>query len=88
MEVQVTSKYEVGDRFETRDSRDEGKIVEIIEVLQYPREVWYQDGTSETLFGTRYRIKTEVNPKNPSAVGRRSHIAEHTLETRYRKISR
>lgn len=63
---------EVGDRFESRDRRDEGRIVEV-------RELRSDD---------RYRIQVEVHPKNPSAVGRRSTISGHTLRRIYTRISR
>jgi hypothetical protein len=64
--------YEVGDRFEDEDPRSEGRVIEVRELLP--------DG--------RYRVQSEVNPKNPSAVGRYTTVSEAHLERFFRKISR
>lgn len=64
---------EKGDRFEARRPRDEGKVIEVREVL---------DG------GTRFRVQTEVHPKNPTAVGLRRTVSLLTLQAEYRRISR
>jgi hypothetical protein len=88
----VSNHYEVGDRFETTDSRDEGRVIEIDEVIHYDQAGWQYDDngfiTEVVTPKVRYRVHSEANPKNPDAVGRRSTISEHGLETRYRKISR
>ena len=64
---------EKGDRFEALRPRDEGKVIEVREVL---------DG------GTRFRVQTEVHPKNPTAVGLRRTVSLLTLQAEYRRISR
>jgi hypothetical protein len=64
--------YEVGDRFEDLDWRNEGRVIELREVVQ--------DG--------KFRAQTEAHPKNPSAVGRHVTISPKSLDKRYRKISR
>lgn len=63
---------EVGDRFEDKDWRNEGRIVEVVESLGAGRLV----------------IRTEVHPKNPSAVGRQREVSAVTLRSRYRRNSR
>lgn len=68
----VASDIQKGDRFLTKDPRSEGRVVEVREVLP----------------GDRFRVVTEVNPLNPSAVNnRRIPISGKTLRTRYTKIS-
>lgn len=64
---------EKGDRFEARRPSDEGKVIEVREVLEG---------------GTRFLVQTEVHPKNPSAVGLHRKIRLHTLSAEYRRISR
>lgn len=76
MSKRDTRPIEVGDRFETRDKRDAGKVVEV-------------DFVDKTYFGERrYRIRTEVNPNNPSTVGRSRFIADNTLRSTYKRVSR
>jgi hypothetical protein len=101
---------EVGDRFESKDKRDGGRIVEVVEErglsgqgerqLELARQRYR--GVSTTSWGTpvadaledirkRYTfftIRTEVHPKNPSAVGRNVKVHEGTLRTKYRRVSR
>lgn len=69
--------YARGDRFEAKRERDAGKVIEVREVLP---------GT--LLGGPRYRVQSEANPKNPSAVGRHTTISEKILNAEYKKISR
>lgn len=71
---------EVGDRFESRDSRDRGRVVEVIDILQ--RRYWGGEWLRY------FHLKTEAHPNNPTAVGTVSRINERSLETRYRRISR
>jgi hypothetical protein len=101
----MSTSIQVGDRFETKDWRDEGRIVEVVEVIidkaqeasrperaerfaaqwgSKPGEVseWLRAGE------TRFRVRTEAHPKNPSAVGNVSRISERTLHAKYRKVSR
>lgn len=64
-----------GDRFLSKDKRDGGRIVEVVEVFHGPDD--------------RYRIVTEVHPNNPSAVnGRRIPISGASLRKRFTRISR
>lgn len=72
---------EVGDRFETLDDRDAGRVVEITQFVDGPR---YPSDPR----GSRWYAKTEANPKNPDAVGNVSRISERTLRAKYRRISR
>ncbi|WP_405375953.1 MULTISPECIES: hypothetical protein [unclassified Microbacterium] len=101
-----TRPIEVGDRFETRDSRDAGRIVEVIEVLGLdqcgrdriakvnagPDVVCGRTKQERTeyhrLRNTHYRIRTEVHPRNPEAVGRRVKVQESTLRDKYNRVSR
>lgn len=66
---------EVGDRFEDRDTRNAGRVVEVREVK------------GGQLLG-RARVQVEVHPLNPSAVGRHATLAVSTLRRRYRRLSR
>lgn len=103
-----TRPIEVGDRFESKDKRDGGRIVEVVESLglseygarrmsrikeagkvpawtswTFPEYVeWARQGD------THFRIKTEVHPKNPSAVGRTIRIQENTLREKFKRVSR
>lgn len=76
-----TKPIEVGDRFETLDERDAGRVVEVIEVVAQPR--W--DGDAK---GTIFRTRTEASPKNLDALGHLQKISERTLRKKYRRISR
>lgn len=70
-----TRTIEVGDRFEDKDWRNEGRIIEIRTVL-----------SPEPL--DHYEAEVEAHPKNPSAVGKWTTLSGATLRSRYRKISR
>lgn len=72
---------EVGDRFETEDERDEGRVVEVIEIVAAPRYA----GDAK---GWVYRTRTEASPKNPDAVGHVQKISERTLRSKYKRVSR
>lgn len=89
---EIVSKYQEGDRFETLDSRDAGRIIEIDEVIEYeqPGVIYHDNDTLEevVLQKVRYRVHSEANPKNPNHIGRRSSVSEEGLTTRYKKISR
>ncbi|KSU52874.1 hypothetical protein [Microbacterium enclense] len=76
MSKRDTRPIEVGDRFETRDARDGGKVVEVVEVKR------------NALGAIRYLIRTEVHPRNPSAVGRAVRVQESTLRGAYKRVSR
>jgi hypothetical protein len=80
---------EVGDRFLSKDKRDGGRIVEVIAAL--PVDAWYSNPhVSEYTRqgGTRFKVRTEVNPSNPTAVGHVSRTSERTLRTGYKRVSR
>lgn len=62
---------EVGDRFETRDGRDRGRVIRVTE-----------------LRGDEIKVRTDVHPNNPGAVGLHRWTSANTLQKRYRKISR
>lgn len=76
MSKRDTRPIEVGDRFETRDPRDMGKIVEVGHV------------TRNYAGQFRYCIRTEVHPRLPSAVGRTRMINDSTLRDNYKRVSR
>lgn len=69
----MNTKIEVGDRFADRDRRNEGRVVEVVQEATESGEV---------------RVKTEVHPNNPSAVGRRIWMKSTTLLERFDRISR
>lgn len=69
----VNTRIEKGDRFADRDPRNRGRVVEVIQ---------------ETTESGEVRVKTEVHPTNPSAVGRRIWMSRETLLERYDRISR
>jgi hypothetical protein len=77
----IQQPIEPGDRFESEDSRDTGRVVEVIEIVDGPRYV----GDAR---GSLYRVRTEAHPKNPQAVGNVSRVAERTLRKNYRRVSR
>lgn len=62
----------VGDRFEDRDPRHEGRVVEVRKI-NYLAESAY--------------VQVEVHPSNPSAVGIHRWISFASLAKRYRKVS-
>lgn len=108
MSKRDTRPIEVGDRFETRDARDAGRIVEVDELLgvadanQRCIDELLQPGARvpswavdideaveyHRLSGTRFRIRTEVHPRNPSAEGTVRIANERTLRTKYKRVSR
>lgn len=69
----VNTKIEKGDRFADRDPRNRGRVVEVIQ--------------EEVDWGV-VRVKTEVHPNNPSAVGRHIRMKSTTLLERFDRISR
>lgn len=98
---------EEGDRFITKDRRDVGRTVEVVEALPTDLQIestrreraernsrawggWDVDSAEEWLRQreTYYRIRTEVHPHNPDAVGNVSRVHEGTLRTKYKRVSR
>lgn len=64
---------EPGDRFESKDPREEGRIVVVRTKL------------SE---GQRFSVETVANPNSlGSSVGRRTIVSENTLHTRWKRVS-
>lgn len=97
---------EVGDRFETRDHRDDGKVVEVVQAdglnsFGRDRIARIHGGPERDGYGitkadraewtreryTTFRIRTEVHPNNPSAVGRTVRVQENTLRDKYKRVS-
>lgn len=77
---------EPGDRFESQDTRDEGRVIKVLETV-----VDRVDGTDEAAETERvYRVQVQVHPDNPDAVGHEYTIGETTLRntTHYRRVSR
>lgn len=72
----MATKFQVGDRFEDKDYRSEGRIIEIVDV-----EISELDGL------VYYTAVVEANPKNLTAVGHHTTLSAATLSRRYRKIS-
>jgi hypothetical protein len=62
----------VGERYADKDPRHEGRVVEVRQV---------------NFLGSRAKVQAEVNPLNPSAVGRHSWISFAGLAKRYTKVS-
>lgn len=62
----------VGDRYEDKDKRHEGRVVEVREV---------------NMLRQRAKVQVEVNPNNPSAVGIHRWISFDSLAKRYWKVS-
>lgn len=73
---------EVGDRFESEDPREEGRVIQIRE-RRSAKFGMYGSGGSP-----RWQVQTEAHPKNPEVIGRKSVISEHTLRRRWKRISR
>ena len=75
MSAQELTPIEVGDRFEDKDWRNAGRVVQV-----RARDVtgYFED----------YRVQVEAHPKNPEQVGRTSVVSGRTLRTRYRRVSR
>lgn len=91
----------VGDRFETLDGRDAGRVVEVTEVrgLSASAKAHLANVDTSTESGaahaarvvarrTFFTVQTESHPKNPDAVGNVSRVSENTLRTKYRRVSR
>lgn len=68
---------EVGDRFESKDKRDEGRVVEVTEA-----------DPSRVLGRERFWVQTEAHPKNPDAIGHVSRVSGKTIRAKYTRISR
>ena len=92
-----TRPIEVGDRFETKDGRDVGRVVEVTEALglsesatRHLAQVGVSSDHAERvrLRKTFFRVSTEAHPRNPDAIGNVSRVSEKTLRTKYRRISR
>ncbi|WP_425837035.1 hypothetical protein [Microbacterium sp. PA5] len=102
----ATRPVQVGDRFATKDNRDAGRVIEVVEALPTDSKIsstrreramrlfnaWggNADEHEEWLRKreTRFRVRTEAHPLNPSAVGNVSSMHEGTLAAKYRRISR
>jgi len=69
---------QAGDRFESEDERDEGRVVK---VLGPAVPIATDDGPE-------WLVETVAHPKNPDAVGNVSRVSEFTLNDRYRRVSR
>lgn len=92
---------EVGDRFETLDGRDEGRVVEVIRDIGLIKSAAEHiaridpdaDGAGEHIERVRERktyfyVRTEAHPRNPDAIGNVSRVSERTLHKKYRRVSR
>lgn len=66
------STIERGDRFESKDWREQGRIVQVVEVFD----------------NDTYRVRNDENPKNTSTVGRETTISRETLTSRWDRLSR
>lgn len=85
-----------GDRFQSNDPRDSGRVVEVIEERGIAPEISeaiarYRDTKARELRrqkATYFAIRTEAHPTNPDAIGNVSRISEHGLRTRFTRISR
>lgn len=85
-----------GDRFQSNDPRDNGRVVEVIEERGIAPEIEAAINRFRGLEGrelrrqkaTYFAIKTEAHPTNPDAIGNVSRISEHGLRTRFTRISR
>ena len=99
-----TRPIEVGDRFETRDKRDAGRVVEVIEALEDKDAATRPERAARNARSwgstpaeveewmrkseTYFRIQTEAHPRNPDALGNVSRISELTLRAKYSRVSR
>jgi hypothetical protein len=63
-----------GERFESRDPRDEGRVIEVKEL-------------DPSKAGIVYRYVVVANDRNPRTVGRKGHISSTTLIRLYKKVS-
>lgn len=95
----MTSQQErpivVGDRFESLDARDEGRVVEVVEAFGIAPDdsAALEREPAKTRDETRMRVtdfhvRTEAHPKNPDAIGNVSRVSEWTLRTGYKRVSR
>lgn len=76
---------QIGERYESTDSRDGGRVVEVIDQVLDDDGFEYVKPNGDYVF----HVRTEVNPNNPSAVGNVSRVSERTLQgSHYRKVSR
>lgn len=73
-------RFEKGDRFLDLDKRRDGRVIEVDQVGQ-------KINVHTNEFEPAYKVRTEVHPYNPSAIGKSRWITERTLEGYYRKIS-
>jgi hypothetical protein len=64
---------ESGDRFEDRDWRNEGRVVQV---------------RSFSAARGKFEVQVEAAPKTPDSVGRTTFVSERTLRTKYRRVSR
>lgn len=95
-----TRPIEVGDRFETLDGRDAGRVVEVVEALglnpsaaAHIARLRSSEEVSDHVARVRerktfYRVSTESHPKNPDAIGNVSRVSERTIRLKYQRISR
>lgn len=93
-------KIEKGDRFETLEGRDAGRVVEVVETLgllpsaeRHIRLIVARGGSEAHVERVRarrtyFRVRTEAHPKNADAIGNVSRVSERTLRRRYRRVSR
>jgi hypothetical protein len=94
---------QVGDRFETTDGRDAGRVVEVTRDLGLLRsardhiarieEKGHTESSADHIERVRSRktyfyVKTEAHPRNPDAVGNVSRVSERTLRKKYKRVSR
>lgn len=91
---------EIGDRFETLDGRDAGRVVEVSEALglnpsaaAHIARLRSSEEVSEHIERVRerktfYRVRTESHPKNPDAIGNVSRVSERTIRSKYVRVSR
>lgn len=94
----------VGDRYETTDKRDEGRVVEVTQALGIPESIAThianllakpqserRDAEIARVRARRtyYLVRTEAHPKNPDAIGNVSRVSEKSLlGPSWRKVSR
>lgn len=99
-----TRPIEVGDRFETRDMRDAGRVVEIVTAhedtkagdrrarAQRMHVAWGMSVDEVEQFlregEVSFHARTEAHPRNPEAVGNVSRISERTLRDKFKRVSR
>jgi hypothetical protein len=95
---------EKGDRFESQDTRDAGRIIKVVETVvdvvgdmpaepvSIPSPGLPDDVIPDPVLETEreYLVEVTVHPDNPDAVGHTYRIGEATLRNRkhYRRVSR